>query len=312
VFSQKENVDVYKASEAPVIDGEEDEVWEFVEANVFNKPLMPADIPTPSEGTFKVLWNDTALFVLIKFDDDDHFPFHEMDGSAGYENYNMDHIEVYIDVNDVLDDGKGPNDGDGNYSVDPGFEPDGEGSTLFSSGWAGHTVDRYWGYTMSGEGYTMEIAIPFGENLINNNGENFVPEPEKIVGFDVVVIDRDEYSADIGRQRLMWQNDNSTEEGDPWVNMDNCGTLTFKNIITSNEKGLLSVYNISVYPNPASSTISVNCCNFTNAIITDLNGKSVIESENNIINISDLHNGLYFISFYNKNRLIGNCKFLKY
>jgi hypothetical protein len=310
LFAQKENVDIYKATTTPVLDGVEDDVWKSIDPVIIEKPLFPADMPTPAEASFKALWNDTALFVLVKYDDDDHFPFYEKDGSAGYENYNMDHVEVYIDVNDELNDGKGPNDGDGNYSVDPGFEADSEETKLYAGGWAGHTANRYWAYKLSGEGYLMEIAIPFAENLVKNNDEDFVPEIDKVIGFDVVIVDRDEYSADLGRQRLMWQNDNSTDEGDPWMNMDNCGTLTFKGAPSTTGLHIIENKKLSVYPNPALEVITVNS-DFERVTITDVTGRKVLQTSEKSINISTLNKGVYCITLYSNNQLIGVSKFIK-
>lgn len=306
--SQKVNVGVYKVNTAPVLDGVEDELWNSIQPVTFNKPLV-GDLPTPSEGTFKAVYNDTALFVLVTYADDDHFPFYEKDGSSGFENYNMDHIEIYTDVNSVLNDGKGPNDANsGNYSVDPGFDVDKEGQIVFGGGWSGHTANRYSAYKRNGEGYTMEIAIPFQDNLITVDGLDFVPANGAVMGFDVVVVDRDEFSG-LGRQRVMWQNDNSEGLGDPWMNMDACGTLTFSGVINGNQD-IKSLNGINIFPNPVTDYLKVNG-DFTKAIIFDITGQKVMQGSTNEFNLSNLNNGMYIVNLYNKGEFIGSSRFIK-
>ncbi|MFN5794548.1 MAG: T9SS type A sorting domain-containing protein, partial [Bacteroidota bacterium] len=69
---------------------------------------------------------------------------------------------------------------------------------------------------------------------------------------------------------------------------------------------------ITIYPNPANNTISVNLKNNSTFNILDLTGRLVIASkvENNIIDISNLNKGVYILQTNSVNGTI-NTKFLK-
>ena len=69
---------------------------------------------------------------------------------------------------------------------------------------------------------------------------------------------------------------------------------------------------ITIYPNPANNTISVNLKNNSTFNILDLTGRLVIASkvENNTIDISNLNKGVYILQTNSVNGTI-NTKFLK-
>ena len=74
---------------------------------------------------------------------------------------------------------------------------------------------------------------------------------------------------------------------------------------------------IMLSPNPANDFISISNVNnllINKIIISDITGKSVIkinEKASDKIDISKLDKGLYFISFYQDNRLINTQKIIK-
>ncbi len=72
--------------------------------------------------------------------------------------------------------------------------------------------------------------------------------------------------------------------------------------------------NIKVYPNPASSTITINAVNneaVTNYTITDIVGKTYLAENinntigSNTVNVSLLPQGIFIVSLYNNNVLVG-------
>ncbi|MEO8148328.1 MAG: T9SS type A sorting domain-containing protein [Bacteroidia bacterium] len=70
---------------------------------------------------------------------------------------------------------------------------------------------------------------------------------------------------------------------------------------------------IAVYPNPVNDILNINSeTDFSQIIITDVFGKEVLKSNETAIDVSDLSNGIYFISIFNsENLLVGNSKFIK-
>jgi hypothetical protein len=70
---------------------------------------------------------------------------------------------------------------------------------------------------------------------------------------------------------------------------------------------------VSVYPNPANSTVHVAAPIPVNAVITTADGKVVIRADRaTIIDVSDLTPGLYLISVYDQtNTLLKMDRFVK-
>lgn len=72
---------------------------------------------------------------------------------------------------------------------------------------------------------------------------------------------------------------------------------------------------INIYPNPASSKLFVENLNLKNNsyIITDISGREIKKDNlSDEINIEVLQLGMYIISLYNQNELIGRKKFVKH
>ena len=89
-----------------------------------------------------------------------------------------------------------------------------------------------------------------------------------------------------------------------------CDTL---NVAT---EGLTENENIRVYPNPASNEIVLEYKNFQNKqiIITDVLGRvqktAPLPSEITNISTQNLPNGIYYVSIYESNVLLGSSKFV--
>lgn len=70
----------------PVLDGEMDEVWEKASAYSLEQPRLL----NQGSGEARVLWDDNALYVLLKVYDEN------LDKSSG-NSYEQDSIEVFLD-----------------------------------------------------------------------------------------------------------------------------------------------------------------------------------------------------------------------
>ncbi|MCB9000026.1 MAG: hypothetical protein H6540_08185, partial [Bacteroidales bacterium] len=106
---------IKKATVAPVIDGQIDEVW--AEANSYNIDI-PYTGTNPTLGNagetyWKGLWMDDGIYVLVVVNDDDWYPSY----IAGGNSYEADKIELYFDVNQTLYDGGAPATGNGHYQA---------------------------------------------------------------------------------------------------------------------------------------------------------------------------------------------------
>jgi hypothetical protein len=209
---------------APVIDGKIDALWQEVAVNYIqlsDQTHTDAGPPTLNLATWRAAWNDTAIFVVLKVDDDDFYP-HYVTGSP--YNWEYDKPEIYFDVNiGDLDDGLGPvTTNSGHYQFAPEFF---EGiNPYFNSGftWFGCYLTN--AYDIDDPNYVYEYAINISY-LLDKHGHVLNPKTEPTIGFDVVIIDRDE--GDAGTRYAIWRNNNT--EGGSWTNMDNCGEVAFSN-----------------------------------------------------------------------------------
>jgi len=74
---------IMKATSVPVIDGEIDEVWEEAEVYDIDKPYR-TEVPTlgePGETTWRALWNDDGMFILLVVKDNNWYPSYKVAGS---------------------------------------------------------------------------------------------------------------------------------------------------------------------------------------------------------------------------------------
>ncbi len=202
----------------PSIDGKADNFWSSVSANNIAKDFY-GETPTLYSSTWKAVWNDTAMFVLVQVSDDDFWPSWKskiIDPPA-------DKVELYFDVNGTKPDGLGPDKGDGNYKghyqVTHDYTETNPGSVNICAN-AGYEADTWsWGDHCS---LTTEWCVSF-KMLHDSNGLQLNPHVRPLIDFDVYVLDAD--SGQVGVQRKVWHN--TGENGENWVNMDSAGTIKF-------------------------------------------------------------------------------------
>ncbi|MFC2137226.1 sugar-binding protein [Bacteroidota bacterium] len=199
---------------APSIDGEIDALWNNVGVYSLDKNFQ-SDVPTLDLATWQATWNDTAIFVLVRVEDDIHCD----EWCAGDVNWMADKPEIYFDVNDRLKDGQGPDVENGHYQFAPGFVQDVDTFIAIDTpDWRGY-VHSY-AYTIDGDNYVFEYMIPIN-TLVDKEGDTLDPVLIDEIGFDVGVIDRD--SPEEERNIAVWSN---TEDFD-WYNMDPAGIAVF-------------------------------------------------------------------------------------
>ena len=221
-FAQKPEGVILKANAdaLPVIDGVITE-GEWVDedgtpANVYNITLpFQAEVPTlgaDGETNWRALWIEEGVYLAVVVTDDEFLPGY----IAGGNSWEYDKVEVYFDVNFLLEDGLG-------------VSSSNSGHHQFAQEWSATNIDgtvELWdnGVEFSGivtdPNYVVEYFIP-KDALVNADG-GLVDLAEN-VGFDVTVIDRE--TGDDARKRAVWANIGTN--GESWVNMDECGIVTF-------------------------------------------------------------------------------------
>lgn len=209
---------IYQASVDPVIDGEVDEVWaEAIDLHNIDVATA-AGTPTLGESgetTWQALWTYDGIYVLVTVTDDYFYPFY-IDGVNSWE---YDKVEVYFDVNYVLEDAIGPSVGDGHYQVAPAFAAETIDGTPLACAFNGNPGDFVeYAFLVDDPTYIAEYFIPFSD-LITNEGVQVDITGD--IGFDVTVIDRD--PGDEANTSAVWSND--TPDNLAWTNMDDCGII---------------------------------------------------------------------------------------
>jgi hypothetical protein len=303
IGQEKMNIEVPYTDVTPSIDGIIDLTWDQVPAVSLDR-VVKGTTPTVT-AYWKALWNDDALYVLVSVEDDDHWPAWESGGSW----FEYDQVEVYLDINAILEDGKGPSDvGSGHYQVQPSFADGGSGKPGSLPAIPGQRPEGTYCYVLSGADYVFEYAFTY-TSFINKDGITLdvgaFNDLEKI-GFDVYVIDQDE-GVTTTKQRAAWHNTGVINTN--WSNMDDAGTITLVDIESSVDDKSIS---LSVYPNPVVDYLVINV-DYDKLVITNILGKEIdtMINSDNIINMELLSQGIYFIQAFNNEISIGVTKIYK-
>jgi hypothetical protein len=213
VMAQAPNVVIKKASVAPVLDGEVDDVWADASKQNIDKPFQK-ETPTlgePGQTTWQALWNDEGIFIMLQVTDDEFYPAYMNNNDADWK---YDKPEIYFDVNPVKKDGIGAGGGKGHYQIAPGFTEATIDGTIVDGGTSGMHA-----FKVTGSNYKCEYFIPF--SLLKDVDGNDVDITQPM-GFDVTEIDGESAAPGI-RQRAVWTNVGAINES--YNNMDDCGTI---------------------------------------------------------------------------------------
>lgn len=206
------------ADVSPVIDGVVDEVWAEATEYKLDKKFN-AEEPSIGNTTFKCIWSSEGLFVLVVVDDDGFLPHYNVDPVV--DQWMADKVELYFDVNFVLDDGIGGGGGNGHYQFAPAFtDGKNDGTRIDESNFS-------YAYKVTDPAYVAEFYVPFS-TLLDKDGVAMPLTAE--FGFDITVIDIDaaDYTAGV-RKRMVWAND-ATVTGESYSSMDACGLATLEGV----------------------------------------------------------------------------------
>lgn len=217
-FAQQPTGEIVKATTAPLIDGVIDDVWASANEYNIDKPFQ-SEVPTlgaSGETTWKGLWNNDGMFVLLKVTDDGFWPNYAV--SPAGNNWEYDKPEIYWDVNYILADGIGAGGNAGHYQYAPGFTLDKNDGTMFED--ANNHQQYAFMVSTPYTGYIGEYFIPWAW-LVDKDGVGV--DLGANVGFDVTIIDRED--GDAARKRAVWANIGLINES--YSNMDDAGIITF-------------------------------------------------------------------------------------
>lgn len=207
---------IKKAEVKPVIDGVFDEVWATTDSFVIDRPYVTDNgAPTlgePGETYWKALWDEDGYYLIVKVTDDAYYANYV---AGGGDAWMFDKPEIYFDVNFLLEDGLGPDDGKGHYQVAPDMTAAKENGLLSTE-----DNGRQNAFKVDAPNYVAEYFVPWSSL---QNGEGGGVDIEAPIGFDVSINDSDPDNT--ARRRAVWANvgPDATES---WTNMDACGIIT--------------------------------------------------------------------------------------
>lgn len=255
------------------------------------------EFPSLTEVSLKAFWNDSAIFVMITATDNFWAPSWITGGNA----WQADMLEIYFDVNEVLEDGLGAGTGSplwltynqGHHQFAPNWSETEPGVAAEYNGttWAG-----VYDGTDNGT-FTAEYKVPF-EVLLDNTESALDPYTRTVIGFDICIIDNDDGADNpTNRQRLVWSNDGTVDEN--FNNMDEAGTVTLD--ATSYVAAVPgTVDKLKVYPTIAHDYLHLPD-NTTRIEIYNALGQRIMlmNTPGTQLDVSSLHTGLHFLRFRN-------------
>lgn len=305
--AQMKNIDVYElpdGTEMNINGAALEDVWGMVDENTFDYfTLGTADeFPaTDQSGSFKLLYNDEALYVFVSKTDDVLLSAPDEGSFPSYDN-----VEIYLNVGETsrreatsLSDATW---GEGSYQIRFNYGFDAQLSGRSPSEWNPpyYANDIAYAFLQTGVGFDLEIMIPW--DMLGILPEDLNDVVRKM-GFEMTTADADD--AEIKRESILAWN-NNTGEDVAWKNANVLGqiTLLHENPTTTIQDAFRD-NNVKVYPNPATNVIQIEGNNILSVTIYDLTGKPINVITNNFqfIDVSELKSGLYFITVqYNNNQ----------
>ena len=169
---EQEKVLVSAVAQPVAVDGEAEAAWEQATAySLENVNNGTVDDAADLSATFKTLWDDQYLYLLIDVTDDVLVPVEDAD-----KPYNYDGVEVYIDATNDKTESYNTNDRQIIYTYQGDSLLGGSGTLSFDNAQAAQST--------TATGYRVEIALAWADL-------NLTPTAGHYLGLDVMVADND-------------------------------------------------------------------------------------------------------------------------
>lgn len=283
------------------IDGVGDETaWENAESHLITNYLSgTVDDEFDFSASFKLAWNDTALFYLVEANDFDIIPA---------DAWNADGFEMYFKFGNgtAIPPNIGGDRENGIFQVavrltnEPatgGYMPD---STRNDAVTIINTNE---------DGWVTEGYAAWGQ-FNNENGDPIVPSESYTFRFDMNVQDND---PDQDLVRGYWSSNAHLWDQD--ISFATAGVVTLSSDILDPQVGVRKnvAESISVFPNPVKDVMNIS--GKVNSIsVYDVVGKKVL-SESNLdkgqVSLKSLQEGVYIVNFFNNGDYMGSQKIFK-
>lgn len=287
-----------------------DEYWKNVTVANVDRQALPANLTpviTDSKGTMKLAWTEDYLYVLIEAED--ATPINLPAGSETY--WENDGAEIFMDMKNRRFVGQKRIEGEQHQIRFNLGRTDADTSHIM---YAGVKEKVIWGMMLSSNGWRLEAQIPWA-NMCNGSVaaediDAFVTDSIKAgkkVGWEVSIINAN--AANTRNSIMNWANDQQADKA--YTTNEFYGELT----LTGGPSAIKTktVNQLKIYPNPVNDMIFIASDNINSFKIIDISGKVVIEGKylKNGINVSNLQNGIYFITAVDYDNNVTVNKFVK-
>jgi hypothetical protein len=279
-------------SNAPVVDGFADPVWETATTSLMDQVVEGN--ATTAKGNFKVLWDEDNLYFFIQVNDAIRSAWDFE--SASVNPWMWDNIELFL----------GPTNhpatsyvkGDAQYRFTPGIPG------LYNPWVDPRTIDEtvVFAEQENTSNYVFEIAWPWTHIVRDTVDLLPLMTAGKTLEFEIQFADNNTIGEPVRDNVLAWNN--SSKNGNSWNNTDLWGFLKLAGTPVTSADKITSAASIKVYPNPAKDYIRIESSSLFNEIfISNMLGQTVMHKNlgsgelNTSINISNLDmDGIYFLN----------------
>lgn len=292
IFTHSGIASIVRTVTAPILDGEVDGIWKKIPSqSIGNITNGDVDNEEDLSGTFKMMWDQENLYVLIDVKDQTLVPLPE-----GEKKWNFDGFEIFFD---------------GDYSRGTSFDGVNDFQFTYNQGVEklfsnpdGHVTGMEMAEVVTPGGYRVELKMPWATL-------NTTPGVENKMGLEVALNDNDDPSSTVREGYKAW---NATSRFF-WGNTSMYGTA-----MIMNESGLSSSFKkegigkkslksveevVHIYPNPSKGVVTV--IGEGTIIIRNSLGKIVSTgsaTETKDFDLSSQPAGLYIIQVSNNNKTI--------
>lgn len=310
--SPKTFYDVNFTEEIITIDGDGSEYESATSANIDRFASSGASDVKGATGTMKLLWDADYLYVQADVTDATVVDY----PAESTQPWMNDGVEVFADVKNRYLVNKRLS------SAQPQIRfnvlrktKDGVKDSCDYGGLADAIPAMSWAFKKVSGGYGFEAQIPWSGLIAlavkESNRESFLVDSitaGKNIAFEISILDCS--VADSRSSIVNWSN--NTGKDVAYLTTENYGQLTLKGGNTAVKYASASAFRM--YPNPASSVVTISAKNLRSIEVVNVSGqvvaKQIASSDNATVGVAGMKAGMYFVKVYDANGYVGARKLM--
>jgi hypothetical protein len=289
------------------IDGSADEYDAAAVANINRQALTVAG----ATGTLQMLWDADFLYVMANVTDGTVVTY----PSESTQPWMNDGIEIFADIKDRFLVNKRLSSAQPQIRFNVGRKTsDGVSDSCDYGGLYGVDPAMSWAFKTVSGGYGFEVQIPWA-GLVQvavkeASREAFLADSiieGKQLAFEISILDC--ASMDARTSISNWSNNTGSDVS--YNSSEHFGQLT---LTTNTAVKYASASAFRMYPNPASSVVSISAKGLRSVEIVNVSGqvvaKKLASSDNATVGVAGMKAGVYFVKVYDANGYVGARKLM--